>query len=719
MKRIFSHLKPFVLLIVLTVGMLFVQAFSDLKLPNYMSNIVNVGIQQSGVEHASPEKISQDGLDFIVVLSPKEKQTILRDSYVLDSQTKQLLLKENIDREKLDLIFGEAAWTMLYHFESLDKGSLSEGFDLEENKNFDMKELYAMTPYFSTQDLSQDQAKAAAMEDSLKRQTGLWFAQGFYEELGEDLSNLQQSYIQKTGVQMMLVTFVGMIATIGVSFVSSRIGSGFAKNLRRDLFEKIQGFVGGELDEFSASSLVVRTSNDINQIQQVLLMSLRMFFYAPVMAIGGVVMILRQGANLTWILLMSILALSILLLVIFFLAVPRFELIQKISDRLNQVFRENLSGVMVVRAFDNHAFEAKRFDKVNKERADINLFLNRIMALMMPLMMLIMNLTILSIIWFGSHEISEGLLQIGDMMAFMQYTMQVIFSFLMISMMFIFIPRAVVSLKRVAEVFNTEYSVLDPETPVEFDEKNRGLVEFDNVCFRYEGAEQYVLENISFSVRPGETLAIIGSTGSGKSTLINLIPRFYDVEKGSVKVNGVDVRDYDQKTLRDQIAYIPQQGILHSGTVWDNLTYGRPEASKEEVEKALEIAQATFVLKEGFDMPIAQGGTNVSGGQRQRISIARAIVKNAPIYIFDDSFSALDFKTDRKLREELDKNMKDASRIVVAQRVNTIMDADQIIVLDKGKVVGKGKHFELLENCPTYYEIASSQLSEEELAYGK
>ena len=416
---------------------------------------------------------------------------------------------------------------------------------------------------------------------------------------------------------------------------------------------------------------------------------------------------------------MSILALSILLLVIFFLAVPRFELIQKISDRLNQVFRENLSGVMVVRAFDNHAFEAKRFDKVNKERADINLFLNRIMALMMPLMMLIMNLTILSIIWFGSHEISEGLLQIGDMMAFMQYTMQVIFSFLMISMMFIFIPRAVVSLKRVAEVFNTEYSVLDPETPVVFDEKNRGLVEFDNVCFRYEGAEQYVLENISFSVRPGETLAIIGSTGSGKSTLINLIPRFYDVEKGSVKVNGVDVRDYDQKTLRDQIAYIPQQGILHSGTVWDNLTYGRPEASKEEVEKALEIAQATFVLKEGFDMPIAQGGTNVSGGQRQRISIARAIVKNAPIYIFDDSFSALDFKTDRKLREALDKNMKDASRIVVAQRVNTIMDADQIIVLDKGKVVGKGKHFELLENCPTYYEIASSQLSEEELAYGK
>lgn len=719
MKRIFSHLKPFVLLIFITVGMLFVQAFADLKLPNYMSDIVNVGIQQTGIEHASPERISEEGLALITSLLPEKKQSLLRDVYVEDPQSDQLLLKEDIDREELDLVFGEAAWTLLYHFEEQASDTAMLDIDVESDDDFDISELYPMTAYFMQADLEEEQTKAQAMEDSLKKQTGVWLAKGFYQELGENMNSLQQSYIQKTGIQMMLFTLLGMLATIAVSFVSSRIGSGFAKNLRRDLFAKVQGFVGNELDEFSASSLVVRTSNDINQIQQVLLMSLRMFFYAPVMAIGGVVMILRQGANLTWILLMSILALSILLLIIFILAVPRFELIQKISDRLNQVFRENLSGVMVIRAFDNHAFEAERFDEVNKERADINLFLNRIMALMMPMMMLIMNLTILAIIWFGSKEISEGLLQIGDMMAFMQYTMQVIFSFLMISMMFIFIPRAVVSLKRVAEVFNTDYSIVDPKESVEFKESDRGLLEFDNVCFRYPGAEQCVLEDINFTVRPGETLAIIGSTGSGKSTLINLIPRFYDVERGSVKVNGVDVRNYKQKTLREQIAYVPQQGILHSGTVWDNLTYGRPEASQDEVEKALDIAQANFVLEEGMDMPISQGGTNVSGGQRQRISIARAIVKDAPIYIFDDSFSALDFKTDRKLREALNQHMREASRIVVAQRVNTIMDADQILVLDKGRVVGQGTHFELLENCPTYYEIASSQLSEEELAYGK
>ena len=712
MKRILSHFKPFIGMLVIAVALLFVQAFADLRLPNYMSSIVNVGIQQSGIEHASPSEISQEGYTFVQALLPAEQAQLVEASYV--PYEGHMMLKEQIDREALDLRFGEAAWTLmnLAEEQGMDQGSdLSEGFDVTK--------LYEMTPVLSMMDKSEAYALAQKMEPSLLKQTGVVFAQMFYQELDMNLDNMQQRYILKTGVQMMGVTFVGMIATISVSFFASRIGAGYSKRLRRDIFAKVESFSSTEFDDFSSSSLVVRTTNDVTQVQQIILMGIRMFFYAPIMAIGGITMIMKQGASLTWIILMAIAALSILLIIIFIVAVPKFKIMQKFTDRLNLVFRENLNGVMVIRAFGNKEFENDRFDKANTDRADLALFVNRLMSLMMPMMMLIMNVTMLAIIWFGSHEISEGLLQIGDMMAFMQYTMQIIFSFLMISMMFIFIPRAIVSMNRIAEVLNKENEIIDPESSQPFDQNKMGVVEFEDVSFKYGDAQECVLEHISFTAQPGQTTAIIGSTGSGKSTIVNLIPRFHDVSSGSIKVNGVDVREVSQHQLRDSIAYVPQKGVLLSGTAKDNLVYGRPQASDSEVSKALEIAQADFVLKkeEGLEMAIAQGGTNVSGGQKQRLSIARAIVKDAPIFIFDDSFSALDFKTDRDLRDALDKNLHDATLIIVAQRVNTIIDADQILVLDEGQLVGKGTHQELLRDCPTYYEIASSQLTKEELAY--
>lgn len=712
MKRILSHFKPFIGMLVIAIALLFVQAFSDLRLPNYMSSIVNVGIQQTGIEHASPSEISEEGYTFVQALLPDAQAQAIAAAYV--PYEGHLLIKEDVNREALDLLFGQAAWTLmnLAEDQGMDQASdLSEGFDISA--------LYEMTPMLAQMDKTEAFALAAKMEPSLLKQTGVVFAQMFYKELDINLDNMQQRYILKTGVQMMGVTLVGMAATIAVSYFASKIGAGYSQRLRRDIFEKVESFSSSEFDNYSSSSLVVRTTNDVTQVQQIILMGIRMFFYAPIMAIGGITMIMKQGASLTWIIMVAIAALSILLLIIFIVAVPRFKIMQKFTDRLNLVFRENLNGVMVIRAFGNKEFENDRFDKANTDRADLALFINRLMSLMMPMMMLIMNVTMLAIIWFGSHEISDGLLQIGDMMAFMQYTMQIIFSFLMISMMFIFIPRAIVSMNRIAEVLNKENEIVDPKTSEPFVDHELGVVSFKDVSFKYGDAQECVLENISFTAKPGETTAIIGSTGSGKSTLINLIPRFQDVTSGTITVNGVDVRDVSQHQLRESIAYVPQKGVLLSGTAKDNLVYGRPDATEEEVIKALEIAQAGFVLKkdEGLDMPIAQGGTNVSGGQKQRLSIARAIVKNAPIFIFDDSFSALDFKTDRDLREALHENLSDATLIIVAQRVNTILDADQILVLDEGRLVGKGTHQELLRDCPTYYEIASSQLTKEELAY--
>lgn len=713
MKKVLSHFKPFIGILLISISLLFVQAFSELRLPNYMSDIVNVGIQQNGIEHASPDEISENGLNLIAALLPDKQSQEFKDAYVEfgDNYT----IKSDIERVNIDRLVGEAAWTMMNLAEESNQGDMSG----ELTADINIESLYEAIPMFEMIDKTEAYQTASELEDSLKFQTGIVFAENFYEEIDVNLENKQNRYILSTGMSMLGITLIGMIATISVSFLSSRIGSGVAKNLRQEIFEKVESFSSAEFDDFSSSSLVVRTTNDVNQVQQVTLMGVRMFFYAPIMAVGGIIMIIRRGTSLAWIIVAAVAALLVLIAIVFVIAVPKFKIMQKFVDRLNLVFRENLSGVMVIRAFGNHKFEKDRFDKANTDRADLSLFVNRLMSLLMPMMMFLMNATMLAIIWFGSRQISDGLLQIGDMMAFMQYTMQIIFAFLMISMMFIMIPRAIVSINRINEVLSKENKIIDPKQALKFDRDKTGYVEFENVCFRYEDAQKCVVKDINFTAKPGETTAIIGSTGSGKSTLISLIPRFFDATEGVVKVNGVNVKDVSQHDLRDQIAYTPQQSNLLSGTAMSNLLYGRTDASEEDVLKALDIAQGNFVLSKdkGLDMAISQGGTNVSGGQKQRISIARAIVKNSPIYIFDDSFSALDFKTDQLLRQALHENLASATMIIVTQRVNSIMDADQILVLDEGKIVGKGTHEELLRSSETYYEIASSQLSKEELGY--
>lgn len=682
-----------------------------------MSDIVNVGIQQSGIEHASPEIMSKNGYDLIAAVLPETQSNAFKDAYTVSGN--EAVIKDDVDRKEIDVLVGESIWTLMnYEIPGTEpmNGQMSEDFNITD--------LYPAIPLFESLDNSIKEAafaKAEETQDSLKAQTGVMVAKMLYEEQGTDISTLQRDYIFKTGLQMLGITFVGVIAAVLVGLSATRTGAGFSRNLRREVFEKIQGFSSAEFNKFSQSSMVVRSANDVTQVQMMIMMSIRIFFYAPIMAIGGIVMIQNKADSMTWLIGAACAALFVVLLFIYFVAMPKFKIRQSLVDRLNLVFRENLSGVMVMRAFGNTDFENKRFGKANVDVADLTLFVNRVMSIMMPIMMLIMNMTVVGIIWFGAGEVSNGIIQIGDMMAFMQYAMQIIMAFLMISMMFIFIPRAMVSLNRINEILETENSIEDPQTSLSLDDTKRGVVEFDNVSFKYDGADEYVLKDISFTARPGQTTAFIGSTGSGKSTLINLIPRFYDASEGVVRVDGVDVRDVDQKTLREDIGYIPQKGILLSGTVEENLKYGNQGASDEQVLKALEIAQGNFILdkEEGLQYRIAQGGTNVSGGQRQRLSIARALVRDASIYIFDDSFSALDFKTDQLLRKAIHENYEDATLMIVAQRVNTIIDADQIIVLDEGKMVGIGTHQELLKSSATYYEIAASQLSEEELNYGK
>lgn len=712
MKHIKRIIKPYLGLIAVAVALLFVQAFSDLKLPNYMSSIVNVGIQQSGIEHASPETISKDGLFFFEAILPEARANEL-DSYYTSVDGKYTI-KEDIDRDAADKLIGETVWTLLsYEIPGMEgNGEISDDFDI--------KEMYELTPMFQMMDESiktEAYNKAAKTEESVKLQTGVMVSKMLYQEQGINTDKMQSNYILRTGGMMLLITLIAALAAISVSFVSSRIGAGFSRDLRETIFTKVESFSNTEFNRFSSSSLVVRTTNDVTQVQQLIVMGIRMFFYAPIMAIGGIIMIRQTNTSLTWIIVAACLAVTVLLLFVYFVAVPKFKIIQKYVDRLSLVFRENLSGVMVIRAFGNKKFENDRFDTANTDSANLSRFVNRVMSSMMPLMMFVMNITTLSVIWFGAVEVSAGTLQIGDMMAFMQYAMQIIMSFLMIAMMFIFVPRAIVSLNRITEVLDTENEIKDPEVSAAMIESQRGKVVFDHVSFRYEGADEAVLSDISFEALPGKTTAFIGSTGSGKSTLINLIPRFYDVTEGSVSVNGIDVRSTSQHELRETIGYIPQKGILLSGTAESNILYGKDDATQEEVLQALEIAQANFILNKegGLQSEISQGGANVSGGQKQRLSIARALVKDASIFIFDDSFSALDFKTDQLLRKAIKENITDASLLIVAQRVNTIIDADKIVVLDKGRVVGQGTHKELLKSCPTYYDIASSQLSQEEL----
>ena len=742
MFKLKKYLKPHIVAVILAILFLFGEAVCELVLPNLMSDIVNVGIQNTGVENASPEVISTDGMTLLKPFMSDNSKKLIEKSYKLvesgtdsakDYENAYPILKESgkgvyvltdySDRSALDDIFGKASVAliaMMQDFAKQGNTSASSSKDMDIS-NADITEMYKINPMLSMI----PQAKfdgyindSNNADNQITNTVGCAMTKLFYKEVGIDMGQYQFNYIAKIGVYMLLITLAGGIFAILVSLIASKVAAGVAKDLRRDLFQKVESFSNREFDSFSTASLITRTTNDITQIQMFVVMAIRLICFAPIMGIGGMIMALQQGVSLSWIILLAIVLLIIVMVVICIVALPKFKSIQKMVDKLNLVTRESLTGMMVIRAFGTQKNEEERFDKANKDLTSVNLFVNRVMVILMPIITLIMNGVTLLIVWVGAHQIEAAQIQIGDMMAFMQYGMIIIMAFLMISMMFNMIPRASVSASRIAEVLESELSIKDSKNPKSLGENSKGEISFNNVSFKYGNAEDNVIENISFTAKPGQTTAFIGSTGSGKSTLVNLIPRFYDVTAGSITFDGIDIRDITQHELRSKIGFVPQKGVLFSGDIASNLRYGKRDASDSEIAEAAKVAQAEDFINsklEKYESPIAQGGTNVSGGQKQRLCIARALAKKAPVYIFDDSFSALDFKTDAALRKALKKYTGDSTVLIVAQRISTIMDAEQIIVLDEGKMVGKGTHKELMQSCPTYREIASSQLNEEEL----
>lgn len=742
MFKLKKYLKPHIVAVILAILFLFGEAVCELVLPNLMSDIVNVGIQNTGVENASPEVISTDGMTLLKPFMSDNSKKLIEKSYKLvesgtdsakDYENAYPILKESgkgvyvltdySDRSALDDIFGKASVAliaMMQDFAKQGNTSASSSKDMDIS-NADITEMYKINPMLSMI----PQAKfdgyindSNNADNQITNTVGCAMTKLFYKEVGIDMGQYQFNYIAKIGVYMLLITLAGGIFAILVSLIASKVAAGVAKDLRRDLFQKVESFSNREFDSFSTASLITRTTNDITQIQMFVVMAIRLICFAPIMGIGGMIMALQQGVSLSWIILLAIVLLIIVMVVICIVALPKFKSIQKMVDKLNLVTRESLTGMMVIRAFGTQKNEEERFDKANKDLTSVNLFVNRVMVILMPIITLIMNGVTLLIVWVGAHQIEAAQIQIGDMMAFMQYGMIIIMAFLMISMMFIMIPRASVSASRIAEVLESELSIKDSKNPKSLGENSKGEISFNNVSFKYGNAEDNVIENISFTAKPGQTTAFIGSTGAGKSTLVNLIPRFYDVTAGSITFDGIDIRDITQHELRSKIGFVPQKGVLFSGDIASNLRYGKRDASDSEIAEAAKVAQAEDFINsklEKYESPIAQGGTNVSGGQKQRLCIARALAKKAPVYIFDDSFSALDFKTDAALRKALKKYTGDSTVLIVAQRISTIMDAEQIIVLDEGKMVGKGTHKELMQSCPTYREIASSQLNEEEL----
>jgi ATP-binding cassette, subfamily B, multidrug efflux pump len=745
MKRLAKYLRPYVILIVAAIALLFGQANCDLALPDYMSKIVNVGIQQGGVEGAVPEAMREATMGKLVLFMDETAAAkVAADYELVQSSTDAakayqgkypswkeggLYVLKKIDKVERDAIEGELAKAFLavagVEKMAADPKALAAmgaqmGFDLSKlPAGTDLFALLKMIPAEGRKAIEAKVAeKVSALSPSMTIQAATSSIKAEYLALGMDEAAIQLRYMLATGGMMLLLTILGAIATILVGFISARVAAGLARDLRSAVFTKVESFSLREFDKFSTASLITRTTNDVMQMQVVVVMAIRMIFYAPIIGVGGVIRAMAKDASMWWIIALAVAVISVLILIVFNVAVPRFKIMQKLIDRLNLVSRESLSGMMVIRAFNMQSREEERFDTANKDLTANMLFINRVMVVMMPFMMLVMNGVSLLIIWVGSNQVAASSMQVGDMMAFMQYAMQIFFAFIMLSLMFIMLPRAAVSADRIADVLEIDSSVRDKENPASFGPDFQGTVEFRDVCFRYPGAEEDVLHEISFTALPGETTAIIGATGSGKSSVVALIPRFYDASSGQILVSGVDVRELAQDKLREKIGFVPQKASLFSGTIESNLRYADENASAEALESAARIAQAAEFIAEspdGVAMPIAQGGGNVSGGQKQRLSIARALVKKPPIYVFDDSFSALDFKTDSNLRRALKAETGASTVIIVTQRVATVKKADRIIVLDEGRIVGTGKHEELMTSCETYREIATSQLSEEEL----
>lgn len=752
MWKLRNYIKPFISSIIVIVILLFVQAMCELKMPDYMSDIVNIGIHSNGIEDGVFQAIRESEANKLKIFMSKEDLKVFSDVYErvdYDTATNAIkehypvlkkepiyVLKDSSNHEDIKKAISNSETIVMaiqQASSNMEKDSFNKNLSNEQKelvemmkslpKNADVFTLFANMPKKQLEKMKEEMLKVSeAMGDSTLTGVQAKYVVEEYKALGIDVEKVQYSYLFGKGAKMLLVALLAGAAAVGVGFLASRTGAGFARNLRRDVFSQVESFSETEFNKFSTNTLITRTTNDIQQTQMVLIMFMRIVVYAPIIGIGALLKIMKTNADMTWIIGLVIVVILSIMMISFTVVMPKFKILQKLMDNLNGVVREILDGMLVVRAFNNQGQEKEKFKKANQKIMKTNVFTSRAMSTLMPFVMLIMNCATVLIVWVGSHQVDEGLIKIGDMMAFMQYAMQIIMAFMMITMISIMIPRASVAAGRVYEILQTKSSIKDPAVPklLSKENKNEVALEFKNVCFQYPNAEEDVLEDISFTAQTGKTTAFIGSTGSGKSTLINLILRFYDSTSGQILFQGVDIKDLTQKELRDHIGYVPQKGTLFSGTIASNLKYANEDATEDELKKACEVAQALEFIEEkeeSFEYPITQQGTNVSGGQRQRLSIARALIKNADLYIFDDTFSALDFKTDAKLRKALYKLCKEkhSTVLIVAQRISTIMHADQIVVLDEGKVVGIGTHQQLLKDCKVYQEIAYSQLSKEEL----